>query len=273
MEYLSTIIMGIVEGITEFLPISSTGHLILADHILKFKQYVGEDFDNAFNVIIQLGAILAVVAVYPSRFMGLLNFRCNKGGMSGINGLCLLAITSIPVGLVGLFAEKFIEKNLHIPLPIAAALAVGALWILVVEYAAPAPKKSGIDSITWKEALAIGFFQCFALWPGMSRSASTILGGMITGLDRKTATEYSFFAAVPIMLVATAHKMIKIYPIINRDNFAILALGFIVSFIFAWLAVKFLLSFLSKHTLVPFAWYRLVLAALVVVFYLYFQMN
>jgi undecaprenyl-diphosphatase len=193
--------------------------------------------------------------------------------MSGINGLCLLAITSIPVGLVGLFAEKFIEKNLHIPLPIAAALAVGALWILVVEYAAPAPKKSGIDSITWKEALAIGFFQCFALWPGMSRSASTILGGMITGLDRKTATEYSFFAAVPIMLVATAHKMIKIYPIINRDNFAILALGFIVSFIFAWLAVKFLLSFLSKHTLVPFAWYRLVLAALVVVFYLYFQMN
>ncbi len=270
MEYLCTIIMGIVEGITEFLPISSTGHLILTDHLLGFEKLVGgKDFADAFKIIIQLGAILAVVAAYPSRFLGLVDFKKNQG-LAGFRGLGLLAITSIPAGLLGLFTDKFIEKYLFFPLPVAAALAVGAVWILLVEHYLPAQKKEGVDLLTWKESLSIGLFQCFSLWPGMSRSTATILGGMLSGLERKTATEYSFFAAVPIMIVATVYKLWKSHHLLSPDRFAVLALGFVVSFIFAWLAVKFFISFLSRHTLVPFGWYRLVLAALVVVFLIYF---
>jgi undecaprenyl-diphosphatase len=270
MEYLYTIIMGIVEGITEFLPISSTGHLDLVDHLLQFPSSMGEDFDRAFNVIIQLGAILAVIVAYPSRFAGLLRFRDTKG-LAGFNGLLLLAITSIPAGLLGLAAEKYIDQHLHTPAMIAAALAVGAIWILLVERYLPPGKKIGVDSITWKDAVSIGLFQCVALWPGMSRSAATILGGMITGLERKTATEYSFFAAVPILFAASVYKFLKIYRTITLDQAAVLAIGFVVSFIFAWLAVKFLIRFLSRHTLVSFAWYRLALAVLIVALMICFK--
>lgn len=268
-KYLYTVIMGIVEGITEFLPISSTGHLDLADHLLGFKDCVGENFDRSFKVIIQLGAILAVIAAYPSRFAGLLRFRDSKG-FSGFRGLALLAITSIPAGLLGLALEKQIDKHLHGPATIAAALAVGAIWILLVERYAPSAAKVGVDSITWKDALSVGLFQCLALWPGMSRSAATILGGMITGLERKTATEYSFFAAVPILFAASMYKFLKIYSTITREQTVLLAIGFVVSFVFAWLAVKFLIHFLSRHTLVPFAWYRLLLAALIVALMIWF---
>jgi undecaprenyl-diphosphatase len=270
MEYFYAILMGIVEGITEFLPISSTGHLDLMEPLLHFKDHFPKEFGDSFNVIIQLGAILAVIAAYPSRFLGLLKFR-NAKGFAGLNGLFLLAITSIPAGLLGLAAEKYIDAHLHIPAMVAAALILGSFWILLVEYNLPTVKKEGVDSITWKDALFIGFFQCLALWPGMSRSASTILGGMMAGLERKTATEYSFFAAVPILFAASGYKMLKIYKTITSDQIAILSLGFVVSFIFAWLAVKFLIGFLSRHTLVPFAWYRLALAALVVAFLICFS--
>jgi undecaprenyl-diphosphatase len=268
MENLYAAIMGVVEGLTEFLPISSTGHLILVDHLLGFKQLVGEDFAKAFEIIIQLGAILAIVAAYPRRFLGLLNFREEKG-FSVLHGIGLLVITSIPAALVGFATEKYIDKYLFSSITVAAALAVGAVWILVVEWFAPQGKKDGVDSLTWKEALGVGLFQCFSLWPGMSRAASTILGGMICGVERKTATEYSFFAAVPIMIAATLYKLIKIYPLLTPDRFTILAIGFVISFIFAWLAVKFFIYFLSRHTLTPFAWYRLVLAGLVVWWVIY----
>jgi undecaprenyl-diphosphatase len=270
MVYLSTIIMGIVEGITEFLPISSTGHLILTDHLLDFEKLVGgKEFNDSFLIIIQLGAILAVIAAYPRRFLGLLNFR-NNTGLSGVRGLTLLAITSIPAGLLGLATHHYIKDHLFSTKTVAAAMAVGALWIFLVEYLLPPSKKEGVDSITWKEALSVGLFQCFSLWPGMSRSASTILGGMISGLERKTATEYSFFAAVPIMIVATVFELRNSYHLLTPDRFTVLALGFVVSFLFAWLAVKFFIGFLGRHTLVPFGWYRLLVAALVVLFVIYF---
>jgi undecaprenyl-diphosphatase len=270
MEYLSTIIMGIVEGITEFLPISSTGHLILTDHLLGFEKIVGgKEFNDAFLIIIQLGAIMAVVAAYPRRFLGLLDFRENKG-LSGVHGLVLLAITSIPAGLLGYCTHRYIKDHLFSPSTVAAAMAVGAIAILLVEYFLPPQKKEGVDSITWKEALSIGLFQCFSLWPGMSRSATTIVGGMLSGLDRKTATEYSFFAAVPIMLVATVFELKNSYKLLTPDRFTVLALGFVVSFIFAWLAVRLFIGFLSRHTLIPFGWYRLAVAALVVVFLVFF---
>lgn len=263
MESIYAVIMGLVEGLTEFLPISSTGHLILAQDLLGLEAKWGKDVVDAFVIFIQLGAILAVVAAYPHRFLGLLHFKENRG-LSGLRGIGLLVITSIPAALLGLVARKFIHEKLFTPATVAIALAVGAAWILAVEWFLPKAKKEGVDSITWKEALTVGLFQCLSLWPGMSRAASTILGGMMSGMERKTATEYSFFAAVPIMIAATFYELLKSYKFFTASNFTMLAIGFVVSFISAWLAVKFFISFLSRHTLAPFGWYRLILAGLVV---------
>jgi undecaprenyl-diphosphatase len=261
VEYLLAALMGVVEGLTEFLPISSTGHLILAGHFLGFDKLpgIGEDFAKVFDIVIQLGAILAVVAAYPRRFAGLLQFKENRG-LSGFHGIKLLVITSIPASLLGFLTHKMIHQHLFNPLTVAAALAVGAVGILVVERLHLRTKIENVDAITWKEATVVGLFQCFALWPGMSRSASTIVGGMISGVDRKAATEYSFFAAVPIMFAATLYEAFKNRALFDTAHFGVLAVGFIVSFIFGWIAVKFLVHFLSHHTLSPFGWYRLVVA-------------
>jgi undecaprenyl-diphosphatase len=263
MDSIYAVIMGVVEGLTEFLPISSTGHLIITQHLLNLEKLWGKEVVDAFVIFIQLGAILAIVAAYPGRFTGLLRFKDNRG-LSGLRGISLLVITSIPAAFVGLAAHKYIKEYLFGPKTVAVALAVGAIWIFAVERFLPRAKKEGVDSITWKEALSVGLFQCLSLWPGMSRAASTILGGMMSGLDRKTATEYSFFAAVPIMIAATIYDLYKSYTYFSASNFEMLAIGFVVSFIFAWLAVKFFIHFLSRHTLVPFGWYRLIVAGLVV---------
>jgi undecaprenyl-diphosphatase len=262
MDSILAALMGIVEGLTEFLPISSTGHLILAGHYSGFEALVGKDTFDAFTIIIQLGAILAIVAAYPGRFTGLLRFGDNRG-LTGLRGIGLLVITSLPASILALLTRKLIHEKLFNPTTVAAALAVGAVWILLVERFRPKTTVEGVDSLTWKDALTIGLFQCLSLWPGMSRSASTIVGGMMVGVERKTATEYSFFAAVPIMIAATGYEFYKNFALFHLAQLQILAIGFVVSFIFAWLAVKFLIHFLGRHTLVPFGWYRLGLAAVV----------
>jgi undecaprenyl-diphosphatase len=170
---------------------------------------------------------------------------------------------------LGFAAHHIIEEKLFHPLTVAIALAVGAVWILLTEYWRPRPKTEGVDSLTWREALYIGLFQCLSLWPGMSRSASTILGGMLSGVDRKTATEYSFFAAVPIMIAATCYEFYKSYHLFKAADLGMLAIGFVVAFFSAWAAVKLFVRFLSRHTLVPFGWYRLAVAELVVWWVLY----
>jgi undecaprenyl-diphosphatase len=261
MENLLAIFMGIVEGLTEFLPVSSTGHLILAGYYSGFRDLMGREFTSAFEIVIQLGAILAIVAAYPGRLTGLLRLRDNRG-FSGLRGISLLVITTIPASILGFATHHLIREKLFHPLTVAAALAVGAVWILVTEYCRPRAKVEGLDSLTWREALSIGLFQCFSLWPGMSRAASTILGGMISGVERKTATEYSFFAAVPIMIAATVFEIRKDYNHL-AGHFEVVAVGFVVSFIVAWLAVKGFVWFLGRHTLTPFGWYRLVVAAVV----------
>lgn len=261
-ENLLAALMGLVEGLTEFLPISSTGHLILTSHYSGFEAAVGKDTADAFAIIIQLGAILAVVAAYPRRFAGLLRWT-DGDGFCGLRGLSLLAITSLPASLLALAVHPFIKQHLFYDGTVAAALAVGAVGILAVERFKPKVRVQSVDAMTWREALSIGLFQCISLWPGMSRSASTILGGMISGVERKAATEYSFFAAVPIMIAATLYEGYKQRDLFCGARFETLAIGFALSFVFAWLAVKFFIRFLSRHTLTPFGWYRLGLAAVV----------
>jgi undecaprenyl-diphosphatase len=253
-------LLGIVEGLTEFIPVSSTGHLILAADLLDFAGLVGDERAKTFEIFIQLGAILAVVTVYPRRFSGLLRLQDNAG-FSGCRGLGLLLLTSLPAGLLGLLARGPIKSALFQPLTVAAGLAAGAVWILIVERRPPRVRRSGLDALRWQDALAVGGFQCLALWPGMSRSSSTILGGMMLGLDRRTAAEYSFFAAVPLLTAASLYELYKSRSQLSLADVPWFAMGFVVSYLFAWLSVRFFIRFLSHHTLSGFGWYRLAVAA------------
>jgi undecaprenyl-diphosphatase len=178
-------------------------------------------------------------------------------------GLWLLFLTSLPAGLLGLAVHSHIKEHLFNPMTVAAALAVGAGAILLVERLPAKNTCRNLDTLTPAQALGVGCFQCLALWPGFSRSASTIMGGMILGLERRTAAEYSFVAAVPIMFAATSYDLLKNLHLFTAQDLPVLAVGFIVSFISAWAAVKTFIALLSRLTLRPFAWYRLVLAGVV----------
>lgn len=266
-DLFSAAVLGLVEGLTEFIPVSSTGHLILTSHFLGLEG----DVVKTFEIFIQLGAILAVVALYWRRFAGLAPRRSPAGaarepGFHGWRGLWLLFLTSLPAGLLGLFAHSAIKQHLFNPYTVAAALAAGAVCMLLLERFKKAPRLDGLDRITPALALGIGLFQCLSLWPGFSRSAATIMGGMVLGVGRKTAAEYSFIAAVPIMFAATGFDLLKNWSGIGAEHLAFFALGFTVSFFSALLAIKFFISVLGKIGLTPFAWYRLALAPLV--FYL-----
>ena len=254
-------ILGIVEGLTEFLPISSTGHLIVAGHLLDFT---GPKAD-CFEIIIQLGAILAVVVLYKERFIGLLRPNPEQR-FSGIYGLWLLFLTSLPASVLGLLTHDYIMQYLFSPTTVAVALAVGGVLIFIVEGMDKQDTVTTLDEMTPKLALGIGFFQCLALWPGFSRSASTIMGGMLLGARRTVAAEYSFIAAVPIMFAATGYDFLKNYRLFERGDLIFLSIGFLVSFLSAWLAVKGFIYLLGKLTLRPFAIYRLVLAPLILLF-------
>ncbi|WP_243309922.1 undecaprenyl-diphosphate phosphatase [Fundidesulfovibrio agrisoli] len=261
--WLSTIILGVVEGVTEFLPVSSTGHLILTGVLL------GQEGDKAasFDIIIQLGAILAVFAIYRDRFMSLLVPKPRER-FAGKRGIYLLMLTSLPAALVGLVARKAIKAHLFAPLPVALALASGAVLILIVESRRTARSKyHDLDDISPALALGIGLFQCLALWPGFSRSGATILGAMILGARRKLAAEYSFIAAVPLMIAATCYETYKSWAEFSMDDIQFLALGFAVAFVSAWVAVRWFIGLVSRVTLRPFAVYRIILAVAVFVFW------
>ncbi|WP_419787881.1 undecaprenyl-diphosphate phosphatase [Pseudodesulfovibrio sp.] len=255
------IILGIVEGLTEFLPVSSTGHLIITGHLLGFTGPKAETFE----IVIQLGAILAVVALYWRRFIGLIRPAAGQR-FSGFRGLWLLFLTSLPASLLGLATHHYIKEYLFSPTTVAWALAVGAVMIFVVEGLPKSNRTQTLDELTPKQALGVGFFQCLALWPGFSRSASTIMGGMLLGVKRTVAAEYSFIAAVPIMFAATGYDFLKNYHLFVLDDLLFLALGFLVSFISAWIAVKGFIFLLGRLTLRPFAIYRLILTPIILLF-------
>lgn len=257
-EHAIAAIMGLVEGATEFLPVSSTGHLILVGHLLGFDS----DAAKLFDVFIQFGAILAVVVAYFRTFAELFSAPSQRG-FSGYHGILLLGLTTFPALIVGKLSHEFIKARLFGPETVAIGLAVGAVWILVAERALRTVTLADLSGLTWKTALGIGFFQCLALWPGMSRSTCTIVGAMTLGLNLPAATRYSFFAAVPIMTLAVAYDLLQNAALLTADTIPWFLIGFAVSFVSALAAIKFFIRFVSRHGLSVFAWYRLVVAALV----------
>lgn len=261
---LIALLLGIVEGATEFLPISSTGHLILVGNALGFTG----NRAASFEVFIQLGAILAVVWIYFNKFKGLASLKPSSG-IEGRQGLKLLALTTVPALLMGAVLHGFIKEHLFTPISVSLGLLIGGVAILIVENRNLHVETKSLDQITAKQALSIGLMQVVALFPGVSRSAATILGGMGVGLNREAAVQYSFLAAVPVMIAATSYDLLKSLPYLESSDIGFFAVGFVSAFLTAVVAIKFLLRFVQTSNFTPFGWYRIILA-IVVMLTLYF---
>ncbi len=245
-------IMGIVEGLTEFLPVSSTGHLILTGSLLGMTDAKSKVFDIA----IQSGAILAVFIVYWARIREALGGITSSAKQQRFVGNIIIGF--IPAGVVGLTVYKAIKAHLFNAPVVAGAFIVGALIILWVEKRAqPVARVQTVDDMTPLDALKVGFVQCLGMIPGTSRSGATIIGGMLLGLSRKAATDFSFFLAIPTLISAGGYSLWKERHALSMADFPMFAVGFVVSFLAAWACVRWLLRYVSSHTFVPFAWYRI----------------
>ena len=251
MDSLNAVILGIVEGVTEFLPVSSTGHLILAAQLLKFDADLGKLFD----VVIQLGAILAIVVLYWRKFLAVAAGLPTQRNAQHFVRNVLLAF--LPCVFIGAVAHDYIKQVLFNPTVVATALVVGGILILVIEKLKPAPTVFSTEEMSWRTALAIGFIQCLAMIPGVSRSGASIMGALLLKVERKAAAEFSFFLAVPTMFAATLYDLYKGRHEISMDGAQLIAIGFVVSFIVALVVVRWLIGFISRHGFMPFAYYRI----------------
>ncbi|MBN8549430.1 MAG: undecaprenyl-diphosphate phosphatase [Deltaproteobacteria bacterium] len=261
-ELVVVVLLGLLEGLTEFIPVSSTGHLILLGDLLGFQ---GERA-GAFDVFIQLGAILAVVVLYWNRFLSLLDFSQDgdrEESFRGRSGIMKLAAACLPALVLGFLAHRFIKEHLFNSFTVALALIVGGVLMLWVERQKRVAPIVAIEALTLKTCFAIGMFQCLSLWPGMSRSGSTIVGGMLLGLNRVVAAEFSFLVAVPIMCAATGYDLLKSLKFLSVADIVPFGVGFLVAFVSAMLAISFFMKILRKFSLVPFAVYRIALGAIV----------
>ncbi len=269
-DLIVALIMGIVEGLTEFIPVSSTGHLIFTGHFLGFTGPKA----SAFEIIIQLGAILAVVWLYKDKFLYFLRIQPlvdrAKGLITGKKtpgGLTLVEIAAgmIPAVILGFLLRDLIKTGFN-PLTVAIGLIAGGILLIVVEKVHIRTTVTSVDDVSVKQAFLIGVMQCLALWPGFSRSGATISGGVFFGLDRKSAAEFSFILAVPIMVAATTLEMKEVLITFEARDILQLAVGFIVSFIVAYFSIVYFMKLISKVSFIPFAIYRLIIgtAALVI---------
>ena len=253
-DLVAALILGIVEGITEFLPISSTGHLILAGELVGAT---GERWD-VFKIVIQTGAMLAVLWEYRARF-----FRVDVALYRN------LIVAFIPAAVLGLAFSKQIKAHLFHAVPVALAFIIGGVVILLVERASLRTRVQSTQAMTWLDALKVGIAQCFALIPGTSRSGATIIGGMLFGLSRKAATEFSFFLAVPTLVAAGAYDFWKNRALFSRDDVGLFTVGSVAAFISAFVVVRWLIRYVATHDFKPFAWYRIAFG-LVVLLTFYF---
>lgn len=253
MDILQTIIIAIVEGLTEFLPVSSTGHMIIAQQLLGVES---TDFVKAFTVIIQFGAILSVIVLYWKRFFQSWDFYLK------------LLIGFIPAAVLGLIFSDKIDDMLESITVVSIMLVIGGVFMLFVDKWFNSPR--AVDTVTKKNAFIIGFFQCIAMIPGVSRSMATIVGGMTQKLTRKAAAEFSFFLAVPTMAAATGYKLLKLFLEPNGseiliDNMSTLLIGNVVAFIVAMMAIKFFIGYVTKYGFKLFGWYRIIVGGVLLI--------
>ena len=254
---LKALVLGVVEGLTEFLPVSSTGHLILAGDLLGFNDEKAKTFDIA----IQTGAMLAIVWEYRAKFLGVLaGLGSDRAAQRFVANL---VVAFIPAAVLGLLFGSFIKAHLFTAVPVAAAFIAGALVILWVERTERPVRVAAVDDMTWRDALKVGFAQCFALIPGTSRSGATIIGAMLFGLSRRAATEFSFFLAVPTLVAAGGYDLYKHRSLLERGDIAMFAVGGVAAFVSAFLCVRWLLRYVATHDFKPFAWYRIAFGAIV----------
>ena len=269
-EILKAVLFGIVEGITEWLPVSSTGHIILLDEFLKLN--ASEEFKSMFDVVIQLGAILAVIVIFFNKLNPFDKRKSPAKKKATWELWFKVCLAIIPSGLLGVLFDDWMDAHLHKGIPVAIALIVYGIAFILVEKRNEGvkPRISKVWHIDWKTALLIGCFQCLSLVPGTSRSGSTILGAILLGVGRSAGSEFSFFMAVPTMLGASAIKLLKFLvsgAAFGFGELVILLVGTVVSFIVSMIAIKALMNYVRNHSFAAFGWYRIVLGAVVLVIF------
>jgi len=249
MTYLQAFIIAIIEGLTEFLPVSSTGHMILADSLLKIRD---EEFVKTFEIVIQLGAIMAVLLIYIRRFF------------VGINIYFKLLVAFLPTGVIGFLAYKTIKHYLFNPFTVSIALVMGGIILILLDKWSERKKSEykNVEDISFTGALKIGLIQCFSMIPGVSRAAATIFGGIFSGFDRKQAAEFSFLLAIPTMFAASGYDLLKEKDNIHSEDLKLLLFGAFIAFVVAVFAVKGFIAFLNKYGFKHFGWYRIALGIL-----------
>lgn len=263
-DVVIAIILGIVEGLTEYIPVSSTGHMILVGNWLGFDGPRA----GVFEVFIQLGAILSVLVIYKEKFIRMcLQYRCwhllkRENWFRNDTGLTLAHVAAgiVPVMIIGFLAHHAIKTYLFSPGTVIIGLVIGGLFMLVAERAGLRTVCRDVEKMTIMQAFLVGAFQIFSLWPGFSRSGSTISGGLFLGLSRKTAADFSFIIAVPVMIMACFYDLIKSWSLLNRSDLLMIAVGFMTAFVVAYISVLWFLKFLNKSSLASFAYYRFVVA-------------
>jgi len=257
MDVIKALLLGILEGLTEFIPVSSTGHLIIASSLLDFT----DDRAKAFAIAIQFGAILAVCWAQREKLLAVSRgiFNDSASQRFALN----LLVAFMPAVVIGLLLHKTIKTHLFSPLTVAVALVVGGFLILWIESRPHRPRITDIDEMRWTDALRVGVMQTLAMFPGVSRSGATIMGGMVFGLSRESATRFSFFLAIPTMFAATVYDLYKNWHLLSAADLPVFAVGFIAAFIAALLTVRALLAYVARHSFRPFAWYRIGFGGLV----------
>jgi undecaprenyl-diphosphatase len=257
-EWLKTVLLGIVEGVTEFLPISSTGHLLIVSHLMRFSESMG----GTFEVFIQFGAVLAVIGFYAGDLLG--QVRSVRSDPHTRHFWIAVLLAFLPAAVVGLVLRDFIKNTLFgSPAIIAWALILGGLVLIAVDFLPRRPITNQATRVTWRQAIIIGLAQVVALVPGVSRSGASIVGGLLAGLDRPTATSFSFYLAIPTLGAATLYDLFRSLRNLNSSDAAFLLVGTVVAGVVAWLSIGWLLRYVAHHTFLPFGVYR-VLAGLIV---------
>ncbi len=261
-DLVKVIILGAVEGLTEFLPVSSTGHLILVNQWLNFSG----DFNFIFDIVIQLGAILAVVVYFWPRLWPW--SQANQGGKEIWTLWSKILFAVVPVVILGALLGGVVKEKLFNPWIVALALIIGGLILIYIENRRPSARIQAVGEISFKLAFIIGVIQCLALIPGVSRSAATIIGALVLGVARPAAAEFSFFLAIPTMVAASGYSLLKYHATLSMSELVTLTLGFIISFLTAWLAIRFFIKFIERHDFKSFGYYRIILGIIVILFFL-----